>query len=307
METFNEITDLCMNPNRSGPSDHELVLILQKLSQINPGVFSERDENGKTLLHYAAMERSPDLCRVIHDQNDTLVKTKDDHGRLPVHYACLYGNVNAAKYLLEIYPDSIHIPNYREWYPLHALAFACGEVPNEKRQELLLFLLKHDRGAVSTPTHYGHLPLHFACARKELAFVKLLFDAHPDGIFVRDEDGNTPVDRAISNNEADVVGFLETQLEFHRQAREDQNPDINGQLPIHRVLQVQMENVSLGTIKIMVEAHRASVTVADYGGCIPLHYAARLGDLNIVKYLVDKDKNSLATLDNGGNLPLHHA
>ena len=57
----------------------------------------------------------------------------------------------------------------------------------------------------------------------------------------------------------------------------------------------------------MVEAHRASVTVADIHGCIPLHYACRLGDLNIVKYLVDNDKNSLATFDSGGNLPLHHA
>eukprot|EP00956_Cyclotella_meneghiniana_P033267 scaffold94837_cov60-Cyclotella_meneghiniana.AAC.1 len=70
---------------------------------------------------------------------------------------------------------------------------------------------------------------------------------------------------------------------------------------------MQNENVSLGTIKLMVGAHRASVTVADIHGYIPLHYACRLGDLNIVKYLVDNDKNSLATLDSGGNLPLHHA
>eukprot|EP00956_Cyclotella_meneghiniana_P022048 scaffold41027_cov53-Cyclotella_meneghiniana.AAC.5 len=70
---------------------------------------------------------------------------------------------------------------------------------------------------------------------------------------------------------------------------------------------MKSENVSLGTIKLMVEAHRASVTVADIHGCIPLHYACRLGDLDIVKYLVDNDKNSLATLDSGGNLPLHHA
>eukprot|EP00956_Cyclotella_meneghiniana_P026444 scaffold57153_cov43-Cyclotella_meneghiniana.AAC.5 len=252
------------------------------------------------------MERSPEFCRVIHDQNETLVKTKDDDGWLPVHCACLIGRVETAKYLLEIYPDSIHIPNNDEEYPLHLLV-KSHRGTNENMQELLTYLLQHDRGAVSSPDTWGDLPLHIASEKKDLAFVKPLFDAHPDGIFVGDEAEDIPVDRAISNNTADVVGFLEDQLEFHRQAREDQDPDITGQLPIHRVLQMQMENVSLGSIKIMVGAHRASVTVADYGGCIPLHYAARLGDLNIVKYLVDEDKNSLTTLDSGENLPLHHA
>eukprot|EP00956_Cyclotella_meneghiniana_P044440 scaffold318559_cov30-Cyclotella_meneghiniana.AAC.1 len=307
METFNEIRDLCMN--RSGLSDHELVLRLQKFSQINPGVFSERDEEGGTLLHYAAMERSPEFCRVIHDQNDTLVKTKDNDGWLPVHCACRYGNVNAAKYLLELYPDSIHIPNNNQKNPLHLLVKSRLGT-NENMQELLTYLLQHDRGAVSTPDIFGDLPLHIASEKKDLAFTKLLFDEHPDGIFCRNVDGDTPVDIARrSNNPADVnvVHFFETQLEFHRQAQEDQERDNNEQLPIHRVLQMQIENISLGTIKLMVGANPASVTIAAIHGCIPLHLACRFEHLDIVKYLVDKDKNSLATLDNKGNLPLHHA
>eukprot|EP00956_Cyclotella_meneghiniana_P025625 scaffold53751_cov37-Cyclotella_meneghiniana.AAC.2 len=184
-----------------------------------------------------------------------------------------------------------------------------GKFRMKKKQELLLFLLKHDRGAVSTPTHDGELPLHYACGIQELAFVKLLFDAHPDGIFVpvQNEDRYTPVNIARSYHKADEVHFFETQIELHRQAQEDQERDNNGKLPIHRVLQMQNENVSLGTTKLMVGAHSISVAVADYGGCIPLHYACRLGDLNVVKYLVDNDKNSLANLDSGGNLPLHHA
>ena len=308
MATFDEIEDLFKN--RSGLSDFELILRLQKFSQINSGVLSERNEYGRTLLHHAAMGRSPEVCRVIHDQNDTLVKTQDRFGNLPMHHACLNGNVNAAKYLYSVYPDSIHIPNVDGLYPLHFLASCSFGLSNENMQEVLLFLLKRDKGAVSTPINDGRLPLHLACKRKALASVKLLFDAHPDGIFVRDRHGNTPVDIARSSNhqvDVNVVHFFEHQFEFYRQARGNQERDNNGQLPIHRVLQMQMENVSLGTIKLMVGVHRASVTVADYRGCIPLHYACRFGDLDIVKYLVNKDKNSLATLDSGGNLPLHHA
>eukprot|EP00956_Cyclotella_meneghiniana_P010834 scaffold15149_cov37-Cyclotella_meneghiniana.AAC.2 len=245
--------------------------MLKTATEIDPGVVSERNERGLTILHYAATGgRSTEFCKVIHDQNDTLVKIQDDAGWLPVHYACYYGDVKTAKYLLELYPDK-------------------------------------DRGAVSTPTHDGNLPLHIACETKELVFVKLLlFDAHPVGIFVQDEDGNTPVDNARSNDKEDVVFFLQTQLEFHRQAHEDQERDNNGQLPIHRVLQMASKNVSLGTIKLMAEAHRASITVADIHECIPLHYACRFDHLDIGMYLVN-NYNSLTTLDNGGNLPLHHA
>jgi len=242
METFNEIRDLCMN--RSGLSDHELVLRLQKFSQINPGVFSERDEEGGTLLHYAAMERSSESCRVIHEQNDTLVKTQNRHGWLPVHCACLHGNLASTKYLLEVYPVSIHIPTIYEEYPLHVLA-TCHRGPIENRQKLLTHLLKHDIGAVSTPDYAGNLPLHYASETKELAFVKLLFDVHPDGIFLRKEDGSTPVDIARFFNKADAVHFFETQLEFHRQAQEDQERDNNEQLPIHRVLFILPVDLSI--------------------------------------------------------------
>eukprot|EP00956_Cyclotella_meneghiniana_P033272 scaffold94875_cov37-Cyclotella_meneghiniana.AAC.2 len=303
MATFDEIEDLCRN--EANHSESELISILKTAIQIDPGVVSERSEGGGTLLNFAAIERSSEFCRVIHDQDDTLVKTQNRNGWLPLHNACRNGNVNAAKYLYSVYPESSNIPSNQGWYPLHLLANCRGS--NENKQEFLLFLLKHNKGAVSTPTHDGDLPLHIACAIQELAFVKLLFDVHPDGIFLRKEDGSTPVDIARFFNKADAVHFIETQIEFHRQAQEDQERDKNGKLPIHRVLQMQSENVSLGTIKLMVGAHHASITVADIHGCIPLHYACRLGDLNIVKYLVNSDNNSLATLDSRGNLPLHHA
>ena len=264
------------------------------------------------IIHYAAIKgRSPEFCRVIHEQNSTILKTTDNYGLLPFHWACSAVNVETAKYLFYIYPESIKIPNGSRWYPLHLLA-ENYKGSNDRMLQLLAFLLKHDKGAVSTGNSWGDLPLHIACQRRKLPFVKLLFDAHPDAIFVRDESRDTPLDIARrSRNQACVVNFLENQLSFHCQSQDDQVPDVNGQLPIHRVLQMPSENVSLGTVKLMAGAHRASVAVADFQGCTPLHYACRLGNLDIVKYLMgllqDSPTLALDTVDSEGNLPLHHA
>ena len=305
MATFDDIVALCSNDDDL--SESELISRL-KAAQITPDIFLERGEYGLTLLHNAAAYgRSPEFSHVLHELDVTLVKTQDNAGWLPVHDACLDGNLETAKHLLELYHDSIHIPKGDGEYPLHLLA-NCHGGSKENLHQLVSYLLKHDQDVVSSRNKWGELPLHIACKGiRGLAFVKLFFDMHPDGIFVRDEDGNTPVGIARSENQADVVNFFETQIEFHRQAQEDQERDNKGQIPIHRVLQSPSENVSLGTIKLMVEAHRVSVAVVDSRGCIPLHYACRLGDLNIVKYLVEGNEDLLQIRNSQGEFPLHVA
>ena len=64
MATFDDIRSLCTNEDSL--SETKLVSIL-KATQMDPGVLSERDEYGSTLLHYAAIKgRSPEFCRMIH-------------------------------------------------------------------------------------------------------------------------------------------------------------------------------------------------------------------------------------------------
>eukprot|EP00956_Cyclotella_meneghiniana_P044629 scaffold326955_cov79-Cyclotella_meneghiniana.AAC.1 len=147
MATFDEIKGLCWNEDSDSESD---LLYRLKTTQINPGVLAERDHVGATLLHHAVMKRSSEFCRVIHDQNGTLVKIQDRFGNLPVHLAFLNDNTESMKYLLKLYPESSNIPDDQGWYPLHFLMNCRGSSKNLR--ELLLFLLEHDKGAVSTPT-----------------------------------------------------------------------------------------------------------------------------------------------------------
>ena len=307
MTTFESIVALCENKAELSESD----LISQlKAVQIDPDVLAARDEVGSTLLHIAACNRSPEFCQVLHELNATLVKSEDIWNGLPIHSACRELNVETAKYLFNVYPKGIID------FPLHYLVESHNFNENGA-VELLSFLLKYDKSALSTPNSAGELPLHLACQKTEFPIVKLLFDEYPDGIFVQDYRGNTPLEIAIARfwnlarsynesvDQAEVIPYLHAQLEFHRQALEDQEPDRNKQLPIHRVMQSSL--ASIGTIQLVVEANRASVTAADIQGCVPLHLACQFGDLDIVKYLVEQDENSLTIVNSMGNLPLHHA
>ena len=291
MATFDEIKSLCCNFNLP---ESKLVLRLKSIL-IDPEVLATTDDHGWTLLHIAArFGRFPEFCKVLIELRPALVKTRDNHEELPLHTACAFLKVELAKYLLEIYPDSINIAAAHGSYPLHMLSLACGIVGSDENGALVLLelLLKHDRGAVSTPDWHGFLPLHLASYDGHLAFVKLIFDANPGAIFDGDSEHQAPLGLARYNN-ADIVSFLETQWVYY------------SQLSIHEAL--RKDDISFGIIKLMIAAQPASIIMTDDNGCIPLHLACQHGHLKIVEYLVGLNGISLTTTDNGGNLPLHHA
>ena len=245
---------------------------------------------------------------MLHELDATLVKSRDIDGWLPLHWACQFGRVDTAKYLCDVYPDSINIPTTDgKQYPLHLLSDSenIDDYVENERLVLLDILLKHGAGVVSTQDSRGDFPLHLACYMKTLVFVKLLFDAHPEAIFIQNNRGKTPLDNARSENRTDVLSFLETQHQLQRQARGTIVPDENLQLPIHQTLQTGL--ASIGTIKLMVAANPASVAMADSLGCLPVHLSCRFGDSDIVEYLVGLDEDSITTTDTGGSLPLHYA
>lgn len=55
----------------------------------------------------------------------------------------------------------------------------------------------------------------------------------------------------------------------------------------------------------MVAPNPASLSTADIKCFTPLHFACKLGDLDIIKYLVGSNDESLKAATYGGYLPLH--
>ena len=80
---------------------------------------------------------------------------------------------------------------------------------------------------------------------------------------------------------------------------------MNGELPIHRV--IQNRELLPGNIKQMLKANPTSANVADDQGNIFLNKAFNRGDNDIIEYLIKANSESLKVSDSRGNCALHRA
>ena len=319
-DVYNEAVELCYNDEAL--PEEELCSRLKPILNARPDVVHETDEEGCTLLHHAAQKRQIDFCKLLVEKDAHLVSVKmpTPQGWLPFHGACCDCNVNVITYLYHLYPQSIMVPINDGVYPLDMLLqFISTYGFDDKSIAMTRFFLQHDNGAVSTPIkRVGYLPLHSAVLTESLEVVQMVYDSFPEAIFGRDKDGETPLDHArmysgsadivssyFVNHYADIVSFFETQLEVINQASEGDEPDQNGQHYIHRA--VRNTHVSVGTIKLIIEANPGSMTAADNQGHTPLHIASQVGNEEAVQYLVATHEDLLMARDDNGNLPIHLA
>ena len=287
--------------------DDSLLHELKSIISTNPEAVRERDRHDE-LLHLAAENRSVGFVKLLFEQDSTALRTRNWLGQLPFHVACRSCNVETAKFLYHMYPESINVQEDEDkGYPLNIFLCWCDPRSHVRHEyvELLGFLLQHDRDGVRTPINMGNLPLHYACRRKNLAAVRLLYDSYPEAIFSRNRYGRTPLDEARYEGAANVESFLETQLDILRVAREERHPDANGQFFIHRVL--QRVNMFLGAIKLIIQVNPESITAADNQGTTPLHIACRVGNVKASKCIVGAREDTLMARDAGDNLPIHIA
>jgi ankyrin repeat protein len=145
---FDRIKILCLEVE--GIPESELISQLKSILRANPDVQYEQDEQddwGRTILHYAVDKRSVEFTKLLVEDSN-LVKTANNYGQLPIHFACHHGNVEVAKYLYSIYPESINIATMNGNYPIHCVLRSHAR--SSGHEDLTRFLLLHDQGAVLT-------------------------------------------------------------------------------------------------------------------------------------------------------------
>ncbi len=193
-------------------------------------------------------------------------------------------------------------------YPIH---FAIISRKNDPvvALESVKFLLGSDPNVKLTKLNGEMSLLHFACARMsnsmietKFEMIKTIYDAHPESI---EDDGFA---QRIRDFHPLVQYFLRDELVYARQARNHRRmvtPDDNGRLPLHRALQ---NNVTLGSIKLLMKGNPAALQYSDTGGAIPLHIACQHHvSSSVIQYLIGLDTTTRDAADREGNTSLHFA
>jgi hypothetical protein len=163
---------------------------------------------------------------------------------------------------------------------------------------------------VASQKFEGEFPLYWVCDEATndntpklnayLKILQLLYDAYPEVI---DE-----VTSNIGSFCQEVQAFINTQLTYARKARDHRvmtTPDESGQLPLHVALR---DNVTLGSIKLLVKGNPSAIQTLDNSGMIPLHVACqRHHSPSVVEYLIDQNSSSFEVTDRWQNTLLHFA
>ncbi len=320
-------TPLHLLCNNKRIADSTAVDILGMLLERCPEAVRRAQTNGALPIHIAAGQgsKSFEFCRMLIEAYPGSERKETSGGQIPLHFACRSGTLATAEYLYKLYPESINVAspdvgNIRVGYPIHYALGGLNKRTNPATApRMVQLLLDHDSNVALQKIH-GRFPLVMAfCACNNLRnnpsklnaamkILQVLYDAYPE--VIEEDMIASYVDGREILLPTEIQTFINTQLAYARQARSStarqmKKRDENGQVPLHRALR---DNVTLGSIKLLVKRNPSAVLAPDNSGALPLHVAIQHYDSpKVVDYLIGLDPNTLTAVDREGNTALHLA
>jgi len=262
-------------------------------------------------LHYASgSRRSPEFCRVLIEAYPGSERIANRFAALPFHSACSKGTFATVKYLYKLHPDAINHRTTIGTYPIHNAIDSISRGDNPITAVVIANFLLDCDSSVKLQKQRGESLLYYACRagyndsniEAGIEAIKAIYDAHPEAI-----EENT-IASNIHDRHQLVQSFINSNLLFALEAKDQDHmttPDGNGELPLHTALE---NNVTLGSIKLLVKGNPLALRSPNSSGVLPLHMACQHHDsASVVQYLVGLDTSTLDAVDRDGNTALHHA
>ncbi|KAH0793308.1 ankyrin repeat protein [Histomonas meleagridis] len=160
-----------------------------------------------TILHVSARKSFPCLKYLIESCNGDL-NLKDIDGKGLLHFACLGGNLENVKYLIEVHKFNKEEKTNEQLTPLH---FACigGNFDVVK----YLMELPVDKEAKDK---WGWTPFFFACQNGNLDVVKYMIDNQNVMYNITDADGIKPIMVAVQFKKFEVAEYISRKANPNR-------------------------------------------------------------------------------------------
>ena len=248
------------------------VLVSSQLVDIQ----AEDDINERNCLHEAAISGRTSILQLGLEQEVDVARA-DVYGRIPLHYACMFGHVQLVQYLVSIKPATIEYLDHDNYTPLiHAIVHHRIDCV----QELV------DKGVHLDPFDYSvHIPLNLACQYGSYEIVKLLL--HNDVQFLPDAEGLYPQHLvARSGTNPELLLLIEQYG-----ADLDQRDNLYQWTPLfHAASEGRVD-----CIKMLLQKG-ADKSIRDEKGQSAMYYATWEGHLDCMRLLGFGDEGSLIRL-----------
>ncbi|CAG0903591.1 unnamed protein product [Cyprideis torosa] len=173
-----------------------------------------KDERGRLPIHYAASFGGPAVVRFFavhangHPKGGDMINAQIKDGRTPLHLASEKGDAASLEVLVREGRADPWIRDENGWLPMHSAAW-FGQ------PEAVRFFLKYnashpERGDMLNERDYkGNTPLSCAVQEGHVKCVRLLLEAGAD-VTIANEEGETPLD--LAEEGSDILSLLTCKL-----------------------------------------------------------------------------------------------
>ncbi|XP_062593371.1 ankyrin-2-like [Saccostrea cucullata] len=234
-----------------------------------PYLLDITDNNGQNVLHDAALGGNVDLIIFLVEKGLDIKSTGND-GSTVLHQCCNNGKMNMCKYLVNTYPDLLHVTYKDGLNALHGATWS-GNV------DLIIFLVEKGLDIKSTRND-GSSVLHLCCLKRNINMCKYLVNTYSDLLYVTNNNGESALHKAAWSGYVDLVIFLVEKGLDIKCTRNDGST----------VLHLCCLNSKTDICKYLVNTYPDLLNVTDNNGQNALHDAAWSGNVEILKFLLDK-------------------
>ncbi|XP_062620858.1 uncharacterized protein LOC134282465 [Saccostrea cucullata] len=303
-ELFRLLKRQCLNSEQLG-FNYLIDTRVKELSRKH--ILHQRDENGRTLLHYAAIGGSICILEYIisnYDENDFMVKCCQ--GRTILDYALQYNNDEMAFYIIgkrNTKPDKetldckeqkgvfqvsrvTYMPTFE---PIHLIAI-------KGNLKLLNAAIKSGYKNVSSKTKSGLDILSIGCLAHQNQFCKHVIKNEKELLTAEIGKWNVCHYAAMSGNLI-VLKLIEEEKKTMLSTSSKL-----GRIPMHVACEFKRTDI----VKHLIETCPGDLLSKDIFGWSALQFAVKGGDLNLFMLLIDQNLD-ITTRTNDGKTLLHIA
>ena len=249
-------------------------------------------EDGRTLLHCAALSGNMEVVRRLIQSTSCDLSTVDAEGRTAVHYAARNGCTSMVQMLVEEYKCNINAVDQTGAMPLH-LAAKCGHL------ETVKYLFSNPLTNAACTEEHGFTPLHLAAYKGRVGVVSYILSEKLISIMCKDKTGRTPLHHAAQTGSLEMVQLLANHP--------DCDPTCQDKGLKATPLHMAAGSGHLDMVRYLVEEKNANPSSTDKFNSTPMHRAAASGHLDIARFLVEEKQCNPISKNKFGNSPLHLA